>query len=59
MRWSARRKAEVAISVIAGLATREEMIAKHDLSREELENWIIRYEAHGAEALKIKNIQMR
>jgi arsenate reductase-like glutaredoxin family protein len=43
--------------VLAGLITHEEAMAKNDLSREELESWISRYTAGGAEALKAKNTQ--
>ncbi|CTQ32988.1 CtrA inhibitor SciP [Jannaschia rubra] len=51
-RWVARRKEAVVRGIQAGLITREEAIARYDLSDEELAGWESAMSAHGTNGLK-------
>lgn len=51
-RWVASRKAAVVKAVEFGLITRDQALAKYQLSDEELDAWIEAVERHGEDALK-------
>ncbi|CTQ50592.1 CtrA inhibitor SciP [Jannaschia donghaensis] len=56
-RWVARRKQAVVRGVQAGLITREDAIARYDLSDEELAGWEEAMVAHGTNGLKTTLLQ--
>ena len=56
-RWVASRKAIVVDAVTHQLISREEAIARYDLSEEELESWIAAAGRHGKDALKATAVQ--
>lgn len=56
-RWVASRKAAVVHAVAHGLATREEVLRRYDLTEEELASWEAAVARHGVGALKVTALQ--
>ncbi|KPQ08076.1 MAG: Protein of unknown function (DUF1153) [Rhodobacteraceae bacterium HLUCCA12] len=56
-RWVASRKAVVVHAVAHGLVTRDEVLARYDLSEEEFDAWCRGFQAHGLQALKVTALQ--
>lgn len=56
-RWVASAKAAVVRVFMAGLASRDDLIARYNLSQEEFDIWLKRYVDGGKQALKITNIR--
>jgi hypothetical protein len=56
-RWVASRKAAVVSAVQAGLLTRDEVIARYQLSGEEFDSWVLAVERYGKSALKVTSLQ--
>lgn len=56
-RWVARRKEAVVRGVQAGLLSREDAIARYELSSEELEGWERAVDSHGTNGLKTTLLQ--
>jgi len=56
-RWVARRKAMVVMAVNSGLLTEAEAVEMYGLSSEELHNWRVAMQTHGARALRATAIQ--
>ena len=54
-RWVASAKASVIRVYMAGLAAREDLIKKYNLSQEEFDSWLSRYVNGGNKALKVIN----
>ena len=52
-RWTALRKARVVNAILSGEFPPEEAMARFDLSREELDQWIKLYSGHGLKGLRI------
>lgn len=56
-RWVASNKAAVVKVFMAGLASKEEILERYELSEEEFQNWLNRYMAGGKNALKVTNLR--
>ena len=56
-RWVARRKAAVVRGVEAGLMSREEALARYELSDEEFRSWAELASRHGTDGLKTTQLQ--
>ncbi|MFV0301680.1 MAG: DUF1153 domain-containing protein [Paracoccus sp. (in: a-proteobacteria)] len=56
-RWVASRKAAVVNAVLGGLLTRDEAVARYQLSEEEFDSWVLAVERHGKSALKVTALQ--
>ncbi|QJE72621.1 DUF1153 domain-containing protein [Aerophototrophica crusticola] len=56
-RWVTRRKAEVVEGVRQGLITREEALARYQLSEEEFQSWERLIDRHGVSALRVTRLQ--
>ena len=56
-RWVASRKACVVRAIEAGLLSRDDALARYDLSEEELGGWQSAVEQHGVAALKATTLQ--
>lgn len=56
-RWVASRKARVVTGVMNGLLTRDEAMARYDLSAEEFDSWVNAVRRHGPAALKVTQLQ--
>jgi hypothetical protein len=55
IRWTGRRKANLIEAILAGVLSREEACARHELSPEELALWEKRYAAHGWKGLRVSH----
>lgn len=56
-RWVANRKAAVVKAVACGLISRDEALARYELSEEELASWETAVRKHGKSALKATALQ--
>jgi hypothetical protein len=54
VRWTAWRKRDVVLALLAGAITHDDAIARYRLSREELSDWIAGFEQHGIAGLQLK-----
>ena len=57
MRWVASRKACVVQAVIHGLLTREQALARYDISDEEFDSWLAAVRNHGPKGLRVTALQ--
>lgn len=57
MRWTAKRKLEVADFVKDGKLKFDVAVKMFDLTTEELQGWLVNSEKHGIEGVKNKNIK--
>jgi hypothetical protein len=57
-RWTAPRKAQVVEWINSGRLTFSEALHRYDLSSEELQAWLDRYERHGQRGLRTTKLQV-
>ena len=57
IRWVAKHKATVVLTIICGLIGEEEICLRYHISPEELKEWMDLYVAHGQHALQVKSTQ--
>ncbi len=57
VRWVASRKAVVVKAVKFGLISRDDAIARYDLSEDEFDSWVAAVDEHGEAALKTTRLQ--
>lgn len=57
VRWVARRKAQVVRAIKLQTLTFDDALERYGLSEEELRLWILSYEVHGLNALRVASIR--
>ncbi len=56
-RWVASRKAQIVLAVRAGMISRDEALARYNLSSEEFSDWERRFQRGGLHGLKVTRLR--